>query len=107
MSKYFAGMIVAQIREQERHMSRSLYLIPFGEHVKEDGELVKVEFKGETEKAYKVRVATKSSVVLFIPKSQSRMVEGGVIVKGWLFVKSAEFANAALLLGNLLKEVRE
>ena len=50
MSKYFAGMIVAQIREQERHMSRSLYLIPFGEHVKEDGELVKVEFKGETEK---------------------------------------------------------
>jgi pyridoxine 5'-phosphate synthase PdxJ len=107
MSRYFAGMIVAQIREQERHMARSEYLIPFGEHVRADGETVKVEMRGETEKAYKVKVESKSRIVLFIPKSQSRLTTDGIIVKGWLFVKSAEFADAALLLGELLKEVAE
>jgi hypothetical protein len=73
-----------------------------------DGEQVKVEMRGETEKAYKVRVnvvGTKSRVDLFIPKSQSRLTTDGIIVKGWLFVKSAEFAEAALLLGDLLREV--
>jgi hypothetical protein len=110
MSRYFAEMIVASIREQERHMARSEYFIPFGEHVREDGDKVKVEIIGETEKAYKVRVSvvgTKSSVVLFPPKSQSRLTADGIIVKGWLFVKSAEYANASLLLGDILKEVRE
>jgi hypothetical protein len=107
MSRYFAEMIVAQIRERERHMARSEYFIPFGEHVRADGELVKVEVIGETEKAYKVRVATKSRVDLFIPKSQSRLTTDGIIIKGWLFVKSAEFAEAALLLGDLLREVDE
>jgi hypothetical protein len=108
MSRYFAEMIVAQIRERERHMARSEYLIPFGEYMDENGEQVKVEMRGETEKAYKVRVSvvgTKSRVDLFIPKSQSRLATDGIIVKGWLFVKSAEFAEAALLLGDLLREV--
>jgi hypothetical protein len=110
MSRYFAEMIVAQIRERDRHMARSEYFMPFGEHVGADGETVKVEMRGETEKAYKIRVAaiaTKSRVDLFVPKSQSRLTTDGIIVKGWLFVKSAEFADAALLLGDILKEVRE
>jgi cytochrome c biogenesis protein ResB len=110
MSKYFAGMIVSQILERERHMAQSEYFIPFGEYVREDGEKVKVKMIGETEKAYKVRVSvvgTRSRVDIFPPKSQSRLTEDGIIVKGWLFVKSAEYANAALLLGDLLKEVVE
>jgi hypothetical protein len=72
MSKYFAKMIVSKIQEQERHMAQSEYFIPFGEYVREDGERVKVEMRGETEKAYKVRVdvvGTRSRVDLFIPKS--------------------------------------
>jgi hypothetical protein len=110
MSKYLARMIISQIQEKERDMAQSEYLMPFGEHVDDDGEKVKVEMRGETEKAYKVRVSvvgTTSRVDLFIPKSQSRLTTNGIIVKGWLFVKSAEYANAALLLGNLLKEVEE
>jgi hypothetical protein len=106
MSRYFARMIASQIQEQERSMSRNEYFIPFGEHVRADGEQVKVEMRGETEKAYKIGVATKSRVDLFVPKSQSRLTTDGIVVRGWLFVKSAEFANAATLLGDLLKEVR-
>jgi hypothetical protein len=107
MTKYFGEMIVARIRERERHMERSEYFMPFGEHVRADGEPVKVEMLGETEKSYRIRVQTKSRVDLFVPKSQSRLNETGIIVKGWLFTKSAEFYNAALLLGDLLKEVSE
>jgi hypothetical protein len=107
MSRYFSEVIVAKIRERERHMARSEYFIPFGEHVREDGEVVTVEKMGETERAYKVKVATKSQVELFVPKSQSRLTADGIIIKGWLFVKNAEFAEAARLLGNLLKEVFE
>jgi hypothetical protein len=91
-------------------MAQSEYLIPFGEHVREDGDKLNVEMRGETEKAYKIRISvvgTTSRVDLFIPKSQSRLTTDGIIVKGWLFVKSAEYANAALLLGNVLKEVVE
>jgi len=108
MSRYFAEMIVAQIRERERHMARSEYLMLFGEHVRADGEQVKVEMIGATEKSYRIRVSvvgTRSRVDLFIPKSQSRLTTEGVVVKGWLFVKSAEYAEAATLLGDLLKEV--
>jgi hypothetical protein len=107
--RYFAEMIAAKIRERERHMARSEYFIPFGEHVN-GGEQVKVEMRGETEKAYKIRVeveGTKSWVDLFVPKSQSRLTADGIIIKGWLFVRNAEYHHAALLLGDLLKEVSE
>jgi hypothetical protein len=108
MSRYLASVIISKIQEKERRMAQSEYLIPFGEYMREDGELVKVEMRGETEKAYKVNVSvigTTSRVGLFIPKSQSRLTTDGIIVKGWLFVKSAEFMEATLLLGDLLREV--
>jgi hypothetical protein len=69
---------------------------------------VKVELRGETAKAYRIRVEDdERAVEAFIPKSQARLATDGIYVKGWLFAKDVDIGLAGLLLGDLLKKVSE
>jgi len=87
------------IRElKEKCRGKTLYFVAqyIDEYIKAADELfvpvgvkffdIKLEFIGETEKAWKVKEVRDGigSQVIFIPKSQSRKVAGGFFVKSWL-----------------------
>jgi hypothetical protein len=81
------------------------YFLPWGKHVKTAG-YVEVKLKKETAKAYLLRVEDEDRPVEFwVPKSQSKVTDGGIYVRKWVMENNPEGSLACLMIGEHLKEV--